>query len=220
MPGDLRADSEGHKFLRRVLCDLYTHSIFRHPTVISDKVTDLVIVEYSIINQELSFLSRDSNGLLVLSLGSFIEDILAIRLVNGRVSLSFQNHGGDQSALTSGSYDDGKIHTLQFSHLNTNISLIVDGREQPSIMGNPAGEGILSHISLPPCNHHTHTHLTSVGVREFSPQLLYIGGAPPTLPITGDVEAVQGCLFDFSFSVNTSATHNLIDPAISTLSTR
>ena len=115
-----------------------------------------MIVKY-ILDKELSLLSRDSDGVLVLSLGSSVDDVLAIRLVDGRVSLSFQNFGGDQSAITSGSYDDGEIHTFQFSHLSTEISFIVDGKEQPDITGIPAGEAILTHTSLSsPWRNHIH----------------------------------------------------------------
>lgn len=67
------------------------------------------------------------------------------------------------------------------------------------------------------------TCILSAGVMEFTPQVLYLGGAPPSLlsAITGGgVEAVQGCLFDLSFSTNTSSPYNPIDPSISTLNSR
>ena len=65
---------------------------------------------------------------------SFI-DYLAIRLVNGRVSFSLLNFGGDLNAVTSDLYNDSAIHTLQFTHFRRSISFVLDGREQPAIGG-------------------------------------------------------------------------------------
>ena len=78
---------------------------------------------------------RSSDGLLLLTGDSSFIDHLAIRLINGRVSFSLLNFGGDLSAVTSDLYNDSAIHNLQFTRFMRNINFTLDGREQPAIDG-------------------------------------------------------------------------------------
>lgn len=80
---------------------------------------------------------RSSDGLLLLSAGDSLTDFLAISLVRGNVSLLFENLGGSQRATSAVPYNEKQVHTLQFTFNNSHFSFIIDGNEQPSIVGIP-----------------------------------------------------------------------------------
>ena len=86
------------------------------------------------------FFHRSQEGLLLLTGDSSLDNYLIITLVNGRVAFSFQNLGISRDAMTSGLYNDGMVHTLQFTHFRRDLSFVVDGREQPTPTSGFSGE--------------------------------------------------------------------------------
>ena len=91
------------------------------------------------IRNTCSFFTSSSDGLIFLT-GR--DNFLAVYLADGRVSLSFQNLL-NQQAISTDRYDDSELHTIQFTHINSEVYFVIDGREQPTITGFPTGQSIL-----------------------------------------------------------------------------
>ena len=63
------------------------------------------------------------------------SSLLILHLNDGRVSLSIQSIITSLEASTMSRYNDSQPHTLQFTLDGEDFSLVVDGTEQPTIMG-------------------------------------------------------------------------------------
>ena len=71
---------------------------------------------------------------------STFDNFLTIRLVDGMLAFSFQNLGPSLDDMTSALYNDGMIHTFQFTHFRRDINFVVDGREQIATTSVFSGE--------------------------------------------------------------------------------
>ena len=74
---------------------------------------------------------------MLLATGGTSSEGLVISLVNGHVRMYYRNLlrqiGVSNSTLYM--YDDGELHTFQFTFIAGRIQFVIDGREQVQIRG-------------------------------------------------------------------------------------
>lgn len=79
---------------------------------------------------------RSSDGLLLLATRDGSIDTLAISLINGYLSMFLYSITFALTGRSLNTYHDGELHTIQFTFITREVSLVIDGNEQLELQGN------------------------------------------------------------------------------------